>query len=147
MLLCLRFDTISTTMIKSDIQQEVRIRDRFICPNCCERRGEQYAHIIPDSDGGLYIPSNLLFLCAECHNNLEPARAMPNQKKRLIELAKKLKDIPREDGLLTSNFTLTTIGAQPRIRLGGGMTLPIVLPYSKSKTSPKILISNWNQIV
>lgn len=109
-------------MSKRDEQRKVRIRDRFLCPNCHVKRGEQYAHVVPDSDGELYIASNLLFLCGECHNNLESARAKPEQKKRLIELAKNIQDAPREDGLLTSNFTLVR-GVHPTIKLGGGMII------------------------
>lgn len=33
----------------------------------------QYAHIIPENDGGEYEFNNLLFLCYECHRKFEPA--------------------------------------------------------------------------
>jgi hypothetical protein len=116
------FQLYTAIMSKGDEQQKARIRDRFICPNCQMRRGEQYAHIVPDSDGGPYVADNLLFLCVECHNNLEPARAKAEQKNQLVELARKIKKAPRRDGFLTSNFTLVA-GTHPTIKLGGGMII------------------------
>lgn len=40
-------------MSKAKIQKNIRQRDRFIC-QYCGKRGEQYAHIVRESDGGEY---------------------------------------------------------------------------------------------
>jgi hypothetical protein len=85
-------------------QQQVRQRDRFLC-QYCGKAGEQYAHIIADTDGGQYTLNNLVLLCYEHHTHwLESAKASAGMKARLIEIARKLRDKPKQDGLLSQLF-------------------------------------------
>src|SRR5579862_2689426 len=109
-------------MSKDKVQSDVRRRDRFQCQNCGEK-GEQYAHIIPDSDGGEYALENLLFLCYECHNLWqEPAKAPPEVKARLIKFSEKLRDKPKTDDLLSSIFAWPA-GKMLAVSFGGGMRI------------------------
>ena len=100
-------------------QQQVRQRDRFLC-QYCGKAGEQYAHISPDTDGGEYTLDNLILLCYEHHNYwLESARSSAEMKAKLIEIARKLRDRPKQDGLLSQLFAWPA-GEQKVVVLGGG---------------------------
>ena len=89
---------------EEEVQGEVRRRDRFQC-QMCGAEGEQYAHIVPKSDGGAYELNNLIFLCWRCHNSWqEPARSAPEVKAKLIEVSRKLRDKENSDGVLSSVF-------------------------------------------
>jgi HNH endonuclease len=109
-----------TVASKEEVQGEVRRRDRFQC-QMCGAEGEQYAHIVPESDGGTYELDNLIFLCWRCHNTWqEPARSAPEMKAKLIEVSRKLRDKDKSDGVLSSVFQWV---AEERLKvtLGGGM--------------------------
>jgi hypothetical protein len=106
-------------MSESEVQGEVRRRDRFQCQNCGEK-GQQYAHIIPEVDGGRYILENLLFLCYECHNYWqEPSRAAPEIRARLIKLSEELRDKPKRDSLFSAIFSWAA-GQTVAVCFGGG---------------------------
>lgn len=108
-------------MGKDEVQGDVRRRDRFQCQNCGQKKGEQYVHIVPESDGGDYVLENLLFLCYECHNFWqEPARTDPELKARLIEISRRLRDQPKTDSLLSSIFSWPA-GQKLAVAFGGGM--------------------------
>lgn len=107
-------------MSKVSVQREVRKRDRFLC-QYCGKRGEQYAHIIPDADGGEYMPNNLVFLCYEHHQQLEAARTSPKMKQALSTIYENLRDRPKKDDLLRYIFAWPA-GKQIVVRLGGGIT-------------------------
>ncbi len=99
--------------------QQVRQRDRFLC-QYCGKAGEQYAHIIPNTDGGEYTLDNLVLLCYEHHNYwLESARASAEMKAKLIEIARKLRDRQKLDGLLSRLFAWPA-GEHKVVVLGGG---------------------------
>jgi hypothetical protein len=103
-----------------EVQREVRRRDRFQC-QMCGAEGEQYAHIVPDSDGGTYTLENLIFLCYRCHNTWqEPARTAPEMKAKLIELSRNLRDKEKHDAVLSSVFGWAA-GDHLKVTLGGGM--------------------------
>ena len=105
---------------KSEVQAEVRRRDRFQCQYCA-RKGEQYAHIVPESDGGDYILENLIFLCYECHNTWqEPSRTPPEMKAKLIDISQKLRDREKTDNILSSIFAWPA-GEKPAVVFGGGI--------------------------
>jgi hypothetical protein len=109
-------------MSRDEVQSDVRRRDRFKCQNC-GNRGEQYAHIFPESDGGEYVLENLLFLCGGCHNYWqEPAKAAPEIKARLIELSQKLRDKPKTDSILSSIFAWPA-GETLAVTFGGGIRI------------------------
>jgi hypothetical protein len=87
----------------------------------CGRGGEQYAHIVPESDGGAYELDNLIFLCYPCHNTWqEPARSPAEIKSRLIEVSRNLRDKDKTDNVLTSVFGWTA-GDLLSVTLGGGI--------------------------
>jgi hypothetical protein len=105
-----------------EVQGEVRRRDRFQC-QMCGAEGEQYAHIVPESDGGTYELDNLIFLCWRCHNTWqEPARSAPEVKAKLIEVSKNLRDKEKSDGILSSVFQWVA-GERLKVTLGGGMQI------------------------
>jgi hypothetical protein len=107
-------------MSKGEVQGHVRRRDRFQCQNC-GATGEQYAHIIPESDDGEYVLENLLFLCYRCHNLWqEPARTSPEMKARLIEISQRLRDQPKNDTILSNIFSWPA-GEDISVTFGGGM--------------------------
>lgn len=106
---------------RDDVQVAVRRRDRFQCQNC-GREGEQYAHIVPESDGGEYLLENMIFLCYRCHNNwLEPAGAKSEMKDRLIELGEALRDQEKTDNVLSNVFTWAAAKTKLTVALGGGV--------------------------
>lgn len=106
-------------MSKRSEQQLVRQRDRFFC-QYCGKAGEQYAHIVPDSDGGEYSLNNLILLCYEHHNYWqEPAKASVEMKAKLIEISRNLRDKPKKDGLLSQVFAWPA-GVHPTFVVGGG---------------------------
>jgi hypothetical protein len=107
-------------MSRASVKKEVRKRDRFLC-QYCGKRGEQFAHIVPDIDGGEYIPNNLVFLCYEHHQQLEAARTNSEMKQALVAIYKKLLDRPKKDDLLRYIFAWPA-GKQIIVRLGGGIT-------------------------
>lgn len=107
-------------MSKSTEKQLVRQRDRFLCQlPSCGKAGEQYAHIIADADGGKYDLNNLIHLCCEHHNWLESARTSPQMKAELTKFSLRLRDRPKEDGLLSQLFTWLP-SSQKAVVLGGG---------------------------
>jgi hypothetical protein len=107
---------------EEEVQSEVRRRDRFQC-QMCGAEGEQYAHIVPKSDGGAYELNNLIFLCWRCHNAWqEPARSAPEVKAKLIEVSRKLRDKEKSDGVLSSVFQWVA-GERLKVTLGGGMQI------------------------
>ena len=109
-------------MTKDEVKGDVRRRDRFQCQNC-GAKGEQYAHIVPDSDGGEYILENLIFLCYGCHNDWqEPAKAGPEMKARLIALSQQLRDQDKSDTLLSSIFSWPA-GKILAVTFGGGIKI------------------------
>lgn len=103
---------------KSYEQQQVRQRDRFLCQYCGEA-GEQYAHIIAESDGGEYTLNNLILLCYEHHNWLESAKASTEMKTKLLEIAHKLRDQQKQDGLLSQLFAWPA-SKHMEVVVGGG---------------------------
>jgi HNH endonuclease len=109
-------------MSENEVKGNVRRRDRFQCQNCGQK-GQQYAHIVPESDGGEYVLGNLLFLCYDCHNYWqEPARATPQIKANLIELSQKLRDKKKTDDILSSVFSWSA-GEKLAVVFGGGIRL------------------------
>jgi HNH endonuclease len=89
----------------------------------CGAGGEQYAHVVPESDGGAYELDNLIFLCWRCHNTWqEPARSAPEVKAKLIEVSRKLRDKEKSDGVLSSVFGWAA-GERLRVTLGSGMQI------------------------
>jgi hypothetical protein len=105
---------------KEAVQEAVRRRDRFQCVYC-GKPGEQYAHIVPDSDGGEYALDNLIFLCYSCHKNSQEAAGAPlEMKARLIELSQRMRDSEKVDNVLSSIFKWPA-GEQLAVTLGGGM--------------------------
>jgi len=107
-------------MSREHVQGDVRRRDRFQCQNCGVA-GEQYAHIVPESDGGEYTLENMLFLCYKCHNGWqEPAGTSPEMKTRLVELSRKLRDQEKSDDVLSSIFSWPA-GRVAVVTFGGGM--------------------------
>jgi hypothetical protein len=109
-------------MTKPREQQQVRQRDRFVCQfPLCKKPGEQYAHIKPDSEGGAYCLENLVFLCYDHHNYwLEPAGTKGVRKEKLQNIANKLRDQPKEDGLYSRLFAWPA-GDRRVVSLGGGV--------------------------
>lgn len=106
-------------MSRKSVQSEVRKRDRFMC-QYCGKRGEQYAHIVPESVKSNYALNNLVFLCYEHHQQLEAARASPEMMKKLEEVGIKLRDKPKVDDFLRYIFAWPA-GKQIVVRLGGGI--------------------------
>ena len=101
-------------------QGDVRRRDRFRC-QYCGATGEQYAHIVPDSDGGEYALDNLLFLCYSCHKNWqEPAKASPEMRDRLSEIGRNLRDKSKTDAVISNTFGFPA-GGELVVTLGGGV--------------------------
>jgi 5-methylcytosine-specific restriction endonuclease McrA len=47
-------------------------RDGWKCVRCKRYRPVQAHHILPKSRGGLDEPGNLVSLCAECHEYVQP---------------------------------------------------------------------------
>ena len=87
----------------------------------CGAEGEQYAHIVPDSDGGTYELDNLICLCYRCHNTWqEPARSSAEIKSQLIKVSRHLRDKEKTDKVLSSIFGWTA-GDLLRVILGGGV--------------------------
>jgi hypothetical protein len=110
------------SMSRDEVQGQVRRRDRFQCQNCGQK-GQQYAHIVPDSDGGDYILENLIFLCYDCHNLWqEPARTSSGMKATLIALSQQLRDQAKRDNLLSSIFSWPA-GQISVVTFGGGMRI------------------------
>lgn len=107
------------------VQRSVRQRDRFQCrfPRC-DRRGEQYAHIVPESNGGQFEIDNLLFLCYDHHNYWqEPARAAEAVQKRLIQISAKIRDgEPQRDSVISEVFGWPSGEVLVAI-IGGGLTI------------------------
>lgn len=108
-------------MSKKSVQQEVRKRDRFMC-QLCGKRGEQYAHIKPDADGGEYNLNNLIFLCYEHHQQLESARSGDITKKKLEFIGERLRDRPKIDNFLRYMFAWPA-GKEICVVLGGGIKI------------------------
>jgi hypothetical protein len=109
-------------MGRGQVQGDVRRRDRFQCQNCGVV-GEQYAHVVPESDGGEYTLENILFLCYKCHNYWqEPAGTSPEMKARLVELSRKLRDQEKNDNVLSSIFSWPA-GQAIIVTFGGGMRI------------------------
>ncbi len=75
-------------------QRIIRQRAKFKCEACGSFTVSQYAHIVPDNDGGVYAPSNILFLCYEDHKKYEVAELPLGSRKRklLIKEMRKLRD-------------------------------------------------------
>ncbi len=108
---------------RARVQRQVRQRDRFLCqyPRC-RTGGQQYAHIIPESEGGAYDLSNLILLCYEHHNYWqEPARAAKEVRANLIALSTRLRDQAKSDGLLARVFEFPAT-KDARFDLGGGIS-------------------------
>jgi hypothetical protein len=109
-------------MSRDEVQGQVRRRDRFQCQYCGERKGEQYAHIVPETDGGAYAEENLIFLCYSCHNNWQEAsKTSPEMKDKLIKISENMRDKVKIDNLLRDIFSWPA-GDDAVVRLGGGMT-------------------------
>lgn len=69
-------------MSKEITQKVLRSRGNFKCEACGKSLYCQYAHIIPESDGGEYSVSNMLFLCYEHHLKYEIQGLPANSAKR-----------------------------------------------------------------
>ena len=109
-------------MSREDVQRAVRQRDRFKCqyPRC-EKRGENYAHIVSEADGGAYDLDNIIYLCYEHHTQWqETDKAKPLAKEALQESSRRLRDKPKAESIISSAFDWPA-GAELAIALGGGM--------------------------
>lgn len=114
---------IGKNMNKKDKQKQlVRQRARFVCenPKCRKNTEGWYAHIIPDSWGGPYISSNLLFLCDECHRKFDYT-VIKQQNPQAIEYMKLIRDVRKDNRLIENCFEF--FGKDLIVRIGGGITL------------------------
>ncbi len=129
-------------MSTESIKHSVRERARFKCENCNQFTKGQYAHIVPEADGGDYDYSNLLYLCWPCHINYEPASAKGDKKSARIVYMHKIKDRPKVDSLVNDIFELPA-DTIPTIHLGEGLTLtstPTIFTEEPSRyTTPAFL--------
>lgn len=112
-------------MSKSEVQAEVRQNARFQCeaPEH-EPVGEiidnQYAHIIPESRGGTYEFSNILFLCYEHHRAYEAHSLKSEMYTRAIKRMKMMKDAQKVDNILNGVFDeLLDNPSEPLVVRGG----------------------------
>jgi len=110
------------SLSRDEVQRAVRQRDRFSCQNPeCDSRGEQYAHIVAEADGGAYDLSNLLYLCYTCHKDWqETESAKPLKKARLLEISYAMRDQDKRDSLISSVLSWPA-GESLAVALGGGI--------------------------
>ncbi|HSW89096.1 MAG TPA: HNH endonuclease [Candidatus Saccharimonadales bacterium] len=104
---------------KQASEQLVRQRARFQCENCKDFTETQFAHIIPESNGGIYEVNNLLFFCLECHRKFEPTRVSGKLRKAHIKRMKKIKNHPKIDSFVTGIFDELQGDKKIIVRMGG----------------------------
>ncbi|HLZ15281.1 MAG TPA: HNH endonuclease [Candidatus Saccharimonadales bacterium] len=108
-------------MSETTERQLVRQRARFQCENCQQFALAQYAHIIPESDGGEYELNNLLFLCYPCHRTLEPALAKVRLKEARIERMERIRARDKIDNLVQGIFDELMAGTNVVVHIGRGL--------------------------
>jgi HNH endonuclease len=105
---------------RGKVQQQVRQRARFTCNICrTDDAGlKQYAHIVPESDGGQYEVDNIIWACEGCQRKYEPANKPEELKKLLIAKMRDFRDKPKSESiahdifeLISSNKVLIKMGA------------------------------------
>jgi hypothetical protein len=108
-------------MSEDDEQRLVRQGARFQCDYCKRLANAQYAHIIPESDGGKYEFNNLLFLCYECHRNFEPTLAKGKLRAARIARMQELKLRPKIDNLVQGIFDELVADTKVVVHIGRGL--------------------------
>ena len=129
---------------KLNHERLVRQRGRFKCENCNNFTIAQYAHIIPDSNGGSYDFNNLLYLCYECHRKFEPTLKKGELKKAHIKHMKKIKNRSKIDSLVTGIFDELQAGKEIVVHMGG-ITF-INIPRIFQENPSKFLIPSFLEI-
>ncbi len=81
----------------------------------------QYAHIVPESDGGEYEFNNLLYLCYECHRKFEPAAVRDELKKGRTPRMRLIRDRGKIDNLVGGIFDELISGEDLVVRIGRGL--------------------------
>lgn len=129
---------------KDKQRQLVRQRARFICenPTCRKNTEGWYAHIIPDSWGGQYISSNLLFLCNECHRKFDYAIIMQNNP-QAVEYMKLIRDVKKDNRPIENCFEF--FGKDLIVRIGGGITLTNCRNIFRTSENTTILSAYLNE--
>lgn len=105
-----------------DHKQVVRQRGRFKCENCDKFEFSQYAHIIPENDGGEFDFNNLLHLCYQCHRAFEPTLSKGKLRAARVNRMQTIKNRPKMDSLLEGLFDELHVDTELVVRLGGGIT-------------------------
>lgn len=84
----------------------VRQRARFKCEaeDCDKFTLNQFAHIIPDADGGNVDVNNILWLCESCHRLYEAKGKTGLMRESLIESLGLFRGRPKYDSLIDGSF-------------------------------------------
>jgi hypothetical protein len=118
---------------KQEVQQRVRQRARFTCDICKSKIADlkQYAHIVPESDGGLYSVDNLLWACESCQRKYEPAKKPDDLKAILIKKMTSFRDKSKTDSVASDVFELIDSGESVRICMGSMNFIDVRKPFSE----------------
>jgi hypothetical protein len=89
-----------------EVEGEVRRRARFQCQAVDHKKISlnQYAHIIPHSDGGKINLKNILWLCESCQRRFEAASKSSLIKEAAVKQLEKIRDRPVLDSLIDGVF-------------------------------------------
>jgi 5-methylcytosine-specific restriction protein A len=135
-------------MTRDEVQQQVRQRDRFQCQGC-GRTGEQYAHVVPESEGGEYKLENIVLLCYRCHHTFqETLKTTGEMRQALLALGLEMRDAQKLDGSIDV-ITSWARGPQLSASLGGGVTFidqERILECETSWDDPYLTISTGDRL-
>ena len=73
------------TGITASTRQRVMERDNNCCVLCWSTYGLQCAHVVPRSRGGRGIETNLVMLCAVCHDRYDKTIRRPQMREEIVE--------------------------------------------------------------
>ena len=73
------------TGISKRIRERIVERDNGRCVLCWSGYGVQIAHVVPRSRGGRGIETNLVLLCAICHDRYDHTVRRPEMREQIVE--------------------------------------------------------------